>query len=775
MPIVENQDPLEARLDPETGAITSEIHAVEPAGSGASPFNDDDILRFLGEARRLSRTYQQVAALGDWEQSQSAYRSEHSGGSKYHKDQYKNRARYFKPKTRAAVRKNLTATAAALFSSRDVMSVTAENDSNQMQRANAALIKELIDHRFNSKTRKIGVPWFETALGARFDTQVMGACCSKQTWTYRCVTKKAKVQQDQPVMVNGQPLIDPTTGQPFTEVVEVEQTHKDVIEDKPTIALIPSEMVLIDPGTSWIDPAQNSPTLIVIWPMHIDDVKAMMNEEKNLTPWRQVSDDQLRAAMYSETEIMGLRAAREGSGSGAQSRKTTAQLGGSRNEIVEARECFWRRDGVEYHCWTLKEQALLSDPVAVEEVYPAHRGSRPYVIGTDVLEPHVLYKQSHVRSWKQSQDEINDFSNLRMDATRQSVFPTAKVVAGKNIDYKAVQRRDGQGIILVRDQNDVTWDRAPGPPPQAQMEVNLLSNDFDEIAGIFSQNSVQSNRSLNETVGGMQIISANANATSSFDLMCFIQTWAEPVLSQIVALEQYYEDDANLLAIAGDKGKLFQRYGIDEITDELLESQIQLELAVGIGSSDPMQQLAKFKATFEIAMPLLSLAIKEGRAKINYEEVFSEIFGKAGYRNGAERFIQVTDQSSQQQIPPEKVQELMGALKQLQQQNQDLTTQLKSKQGEIVLNAQVKNAELKSDHVARMAEIDQKNQADWNKSLLDLLKSTIVARIQAKTDTDSAMLDAQVEAILGLVGGMSTSQAQPSSPMAPAAPQMGAP
>jgi hypothetical protein len=53
-----------------------------------------------------------------------------------------------------------------------------------------------------------------------------------------------------------------------------------------------------------------------------------------------------------------------------------------------------------------------------------------------------------------------------------------------------------------------------GPGPDSIRDLNVLGNDFDELAGVFSQGSVQSNRQLGETVGGMAMISQSANALS---------------------------------------------------------------------------------------------------------------------------------------------------------------------------------------------------------------------------------------------------------------------
>ncbi len=393
----------------------------------------------------------------------------------------------------------------------------------------------------------------------------------------------------------------------------------------------------------------------------------------------------------------------------------------------------------------------------MQEVYPAHRGTRPYVLGTDTLESHVLYPESHVSSWRQSQDEINDFANLRMDATRQAVFPTAKVKAGRGIDYKSVQRRDGQGIILVKDMGDLEWDRPPGVAAGAYQEGNLLNNDFDELAGFFSNSSVQSNRQLHDTVGGMQIMSANAGATSEFDLRCYAETWVEPVLSQIIMLEQYYEDDQTLLAVSGEKAKLWEKYGISQITDELLESQVSLSTSIGYGSSDPMQQLAKFKTTFDIAMPVLGMAVKEGRAEINYDEVLNEIFGKAGYRNGAARFIKLSDGK---QMSQEQAKGLMDMLQKLKAENDQLKAGQNDKAQAALINAK-----------STQAATQMKTNADLFTELLDYAKTIHAAEIGAKHDQQGAVLDAVIDSVLvpKIAATPSGPQAAP-APAQPAAP-----
>lgn len=712
MSIIENKDPLEPSLDDTTGEYAPGVRVYsageidpdaddnleEDADNG---LRDDEVIALISDAARVARTYQQHAALSNWETGERYFRSKHPEGSKYTKDSYKNRSKYFKPKTRSAVRKNLVATAAALHASKGAIVTEAGNGADKLQRANAALMRELIDIRFNNKTIKSGVPWFMVSLAARQQTQVLGACASKQYWSYK-TRRWIETEWQADVDQFGQPIVD-EFGHPFEAEVEVER--QEVLENKPVIDLVPLEHLLMSPASDWLNPVQSTPVLIVKHPMIWDDYLSMKESDKE-TQWRDVSENVLKGALYSDREVSGLQGAREGEGEARQQEFTRGpgRHGGTSSQVLDIRECFFHVDGEDYQCWTLVDSTLLSDPVPTRDSYPAYNGARPYVLGRETIEPFVLYSEAPVLSWKQSQDEINDFTNLHMDMTRKSVYPTVKVRSGRQIDYKAVQKSDAMSLLLVRDPDDVTYDRPPGPNGQSYQEVSLLSNDFDELAGSFSTGSVQSNRDLNDTVGGMKIMAANAGATSELDLRCYLETWAEPVISQIVMLEQYYEDDETLLAIAGDRSKVFQKFGVDQITDELLSSQITTSVNVGIGSSDPIQKLTKLKAAFEMGMPFVQLAMKDGKAELQTEEILDEIFSLGGYSDGGSRFVSVKS-DEQKTVPAQQAKQMMEMLKKLKAENDKL------KQGQQV--------DMMRDQM-KYADADKKREAELAKAQMQL-------------------------------------------------------
>ena len=76
----------------------------------------------------------------------------------------------------------MQAAATALFSTGDVVSITPENDADQVQAASAALKQELINYRLSRETKRNGIKWFLIASGAVQTMQITGVCVSKQSW-----------------------------------------------------------------------------------------------------------------------------------------------------------------------------------------------------------------------------------------------------------------------------------------------------------------------------------------------------------------------------------------------------------------------------------------------------------------------------------------------------------------------------------------------------------------------------------------------------------------
>jgi hypothetical protein len=571
------------------------------------------------------------------------FQGQHPSGSKYLADANKGRSKLFRPKTRTTIRKNEAAAAQAFFASNDVVKVTAQDEDDPAQMASAAVMGELLQHRLTKS-----IPWFLTLVGAYQDAQTVGVVASYQYWQY---DEKKKI-------------------------------------DRPAIRLIPIENLRIDPGADWTDPIGTSPYVIELIPMYVKDVKARMTrvDPKTGEPrWRQLSDSQIQGATktYGDTIRLQREAPRPDS-------KYQQQANGNFN-VVWVHKNVVEVDGVDYCYYTLGCEHLLSDPVPLEEVY--FHGRRPYVIGAAVLETHKLYPSSVPRLTKDVQAEINEVANQRIDNVKLAMNKRYFARRNKQVDLRSVTRNVPGSVTLVQDIDDVKVVEFNDVTGSSYKEQEVLNLDFDDVAGTFSGSSVQSNRKLNETVGGMQMLDAGANQVSGYQLRTFVETWVEPVLRQIVLLEQYYETDDALIALCGKSAQLNQRFGMDQVTDDMLMHEFTLNVNVGMGAVNPADQVRQF---VDGMTALGNMLANEGLVQLgmNVEEIVKELFGKLGYKDGA-RFFNFDGADPR--------------IKQLQDQVNQLQQQLAQKVDPALIAAQIRKIDAE---VASLSVKDKVTAAD---------------------------------------------------------------
>jgi len=587
--------------EPDDEASASERASLEMCADacGMSP---SEVLQLISSHESQGKSFLAGYVRSAWLRSYKAFRNEHFDGSKYLSKRFQQRSKLFKPKTRSAIRKNQSSAAGAMFGSADVVTLTAQDESNPKQRASAALKQEIMNYRLD-RHGNASIPWFLVSMGAHQDAQITGLSVSKQYWKW-----------------------------------EERKSDGAIVFDRPDILNIPPENLILDANCEWTRPAQTSPVLTVRFAMTVAEVVAMLGgNEASKTKWLPVSKDKLlQHAGMTPDDIKAVRGARSGGQDGQE-----IQPSHEDSRIIWVYENFIRKDGEDYQCWSIGGETLLSVPQYTYVAYPEYFGNRPYVIGFGALETHRAYPMAPTESWQQLQQEANDLVNLRLDQMKKVVNPVAKVKRGRMIDLDAVQRSAQDGVMLVTDMEDMEWDRPPDVPASAYNESNYLNNDFDELAGSFSTSSVQSNRSLNDTVGGMKLLNNAASNITEFDLKVWIETWAEPVLGQLLKLEEFYESDEKVLVLAGNKAELVERYGIDEITDTLLKEDVTLKVAAGIGAGDPMQSLTKLQAGLTMVGEAMSMAANLGQPvpEIKWTEFIDEVVGKTGYKNAFERFF----------------------------------------------------------------------------------------------------------------------------------------
>jgi hypothetical protein len=600
-------------------------HATDGAGQeadsdGVSEFNkkpsNAEFLQMVAEADQQASFYSNQINRTSWERGYLALHQKHFSNSKYLDREFANRSKLFIPKTRGAVRKDLAAVAASLFGTIDAVNCMAGDEGDQMQRASAAVVQELVNYRTDRSNRKAAIPWFHTALGARYTSLVTGFCMSKQSW--KLELKRSGTEN----------FVDD----------DGEEKERDVWKphiDRPDVQLIPPENVVIDPAADWTNPAQDAAYVLIKWPMRIDEIRRKQRDPR--MPWKDLDEHVLRAAGEgAKMEAAGIRRAREQGLDRYDSSQT-----GMNFDIIWVWETFIRTAGEDWTFISIGNKDMLTDPAPVSEVYPEQGGERPLTFGYGSFEPFRIFPMAAVESWQMLQQEANDIRNLSLDAIKQNVMPVTKVVRGKNVDLDQLKRR-GQGTaIMVQDPTDVTWEHVPDVPASVQAMKQQLDVEFDDLAGQQNYGTVQDNNALGKTLGGLKLAAGAANSVQELDIRIWIETWCEPVLAQVVRLEQYYESDPIILGLCGDRAKLMQKFNVDQITDELLENNVTIRVNIGLGAGDPQQRLAKFQSATQVALPLLQMDpdFKSGKKTIDSEAVMAEVYGSAGYKDGGKRFI----------------------------------------------------------------------------------------------------------------------------------------
>jgi len=661
---------------------------------------DAEWLKLVVESRQSAESFLNSSLRRQWEQNYALFNNRHPPGSKYHSELYKKRSRLFRPRTRSTVRKNEAAAAAAFFSSTKLTSVEATDDNDPKQLASAAINEHLLQYRL-TKT----IPWFLTLIGALQDAQVTGVCCSKQYWRYQRREVTTWVPMLDPE--TGQPVMDPATGHPL----ERPEPGYKVVQDKPCIDVIPPENVLIDPGADWRDPANTSPYLILLIPMYVHEVRERIANPDSKTGapgWRPVSDADLGQAMSGMSD--SVRAAREGQE--RQDSKSNDAQAVRDYDIVWVQENFIKRAGTDYVFFTLGGHAILSDPRPVDEVYwHCEEGKRPIVMGSAVIETHKVYPSSKVQLTAPLQVEINDVTNQRMDNVKLAMNGRNFVRNGGNVDLQALLRSTPGGTVLMQNPGtDVVTDRPPDVTASSYQEQDRLSVEFDEAAGAFSPASIQSNRKLNETVGGMQLLAGNASGMAEYDLRVFTETWVEPVLRQLLRLEQKYESDVVVLSLAGAKAKLWQHFGVNRIDDELLEQDLTCTVDVGLAAVAPERRLARFEMATKTVGQIFGPSIVK---RVKQDAVISEVFGLAGYRDGS-RFFNPEEEGQAGQEQIEQLQSVIQDLqKQLDDKNREIDAKIQIAQGNNATDIAVQQLQNEGDYREHLLVAQKPTKFDW--------------------------------------------------------------
>lgn len=634
---------------------------------------------------RASTDYMDSNITTVWETNLAHFNGEHAPGTKFSNKAYK-RSRVFRPKTRSMTKASEAALTNAMFSTLDVLDVQPEDPTDQVQIASANINKEILQYRLDRK-----IKWFQTTVGAYQSTKVYGLCISMQRWDYHVDTDVVAATG-----LDGEYITDDDGN---LMGYEQEKVRKDDL----CIDLIAPENFRFDPMCDWRDPCGTSPYLIYMMPIYMHDALERMEklDDKTGQPiWRKYPMAEMlatRKKWYDRT-----RQAREG-----RDRIDPADdQPGSLYTTLWAHMNIVKINGDDMVFWTMGTELLLTEPVLLTEAFPHLRdGERPFTVGFSTIEAFRNYPAGDVEQASGIQSEINLVANQRLDNVKLVLNKRYYVRRGSQVDLDALIRNvPGGGVMMNDPEKDVQTVDTRDVTGSSYQEQDRLSVELDELTGSFSQTSVQSNKNLNETVGGMEAMQSGAGAVQDYGLRIFFETWVEPTLRQMMRLTQYYETDATILSLASKKAQLYQRFGIDAITDDLLLNEMTVRVNVGMGNTDPQRRVEKLMYATKNAAQLPGMA---GRMKAT--EVADEIYGSLGYKD-ATRFFR-TDEEQKAHVeenPPKEDPEIAIKKMELKTRAEDNKMRHQREIMKLELEAETRFAKIALEKNIKMGDMMQR-------------------------------------------------------------------
>lgn len=578
------------------------------------------------DAMRFSTTYLDSNYRQQWDDSLRAFNNQHPGDSKYNSENFRKRSHLFVPVTRTVIRKNEAAACKAFFSNRDVSSIRANNPSDQKQVISAAVMKELIQYRCTHS-----IPWFHVLIGGIQDAQKQGACIAHVHWKYQ--TKRD---------IHGKTI---------------------VAKDAPQVDLFPLENARFDPSASWMDPVNDSPYFIQLIDMYVGDVlEKMRKPDPKGRTWMEYPMEDIRSDNPDDSTRMSRLGRRQDP---SQESRTVSDY-----EICWVQRHIHRWDGNDWEFYALNNGKLLTEPELLE--HTVFHGRRPYVLGLAMLETHKPLPVSVPELVKPLQDAINGLENQRNDNVLFVLNKRYKIKRGTNVDTMALVRNVPGGIVSVDNMEDMEELTYPDVTASSYQEEDRKRQAFDDLVGNFNPMQLHQAGAPREAQGTIRMLQGPASEMTEYMLQTFAITFVVEVIRQLVLLEQHYETDQTVLAIAGERAKVLQKFGLDQVTDELLDAELTTTVNVGMGSTDTMAMMARFIG----ALQAFAAIAAKPPAGVNLTEVWKEIMALSGYADG--------DRFSTQGNP--EVAKLEQVNKQLMQMVQDLKRHKNDKEQGNILN-----------------------------------------------------------------------------------------
>ena len=631
------------------------------AGNNIAPIFRPEDSYFLDLSRksyRESEDWFQASMRRELEDAQHNFNSEHPSHSKYHTEAFTKRSRTFRPKTRIAVRNIEAKASIAAFATADVVHCSAANEKDDAQVLGAKVHNSILNTRLNAPRQEGGIDWFRVFTGGVQLGAKDGTVISKQTWKF----KERQFREETLYR-------DVLSNETYTEF----EDKTEVLEDRPQVDLCPIENFRFSPASNWMDVIGSSPFLIYEEPVYVGEIKQLMKqpEDPEGIKYHEYDDGILRAAINKDWD--SIRSAREGD---VRQDRYEEESPIPDFQLVWRREYIMDVDGEDWVWWTLGGELMLTEPIPIEEVYVQ---GRPYVMGHVNIEALKVLPAGIPKLMEGLQGDANELQNLRFDNLRLGILNRNIVARGKGVDIRVLTRGTPGSSILANDVNAIKPMETKDVTRSSYEEQDRFNMDMDDLTGAMNKGTVGSARNLGDTVGGLELTADESGGLTDFMIRTLVETWAEPVLRQLIKLESKYEQDKTILEIAAQ-----QSGGVDVLAAyRSLKESITVKIDIGYGATSPAKRIQKIGLATNTTVNLLSTINPNMLQQMDAKAVVTDIYGAVGM-DAARYFPSLQD--DHQEDP--RVQQLQQQLQEAQQVIQMKQVETKGRTDVAMIGAQ---------------------------------------------------------------------------------------
>lgn len=309
----------------------------------------------------------------------------------------------------------------------------------------------------------------------------------------------------------------------------------------PTIELIPPEDFRIDPSVGW-----DELRYARYGACRFFRDQAFAEQMAKQGVWPEIEESEFGIGFTNDSGTLKNERAMEGS---PFNDSTDID-----NGLIEVRKYWFYHDlgdgMVPVEMTTLDDRIILEDPSELELDFSNSDGSDPFnfEIARIYIKPHEPITRAMPDKLEQLQIEQNSIRNQRRDNIGLILNPEKLVTANTGIDPAVLSRSFVGKVSVVRNINDVRWERPPDVTSSAYNEEQVTVNDMERLVAESAQ-KIGAEPSRKETATASKIQAAGGAKTVGFDAAIFGMTGPEAIVRKLIrAIRQAAPESIFILA-----------------------------------------------------------------------------------------------------------------------------------------------------------------------------------------------------------------------------------